>query len=122
VFTLLGKEENFTMAKKVQVLLVDDYDGTDAEETVSFALDGVSYEIDLSAENAEALRESLAEWVGHARRVGGRTASRARVAARPRAAKTDLGEVRVWARDNGYQVSDRGRISAEVMAAYEAAH
>ena len=61
------------MAQKVQVILVDDVDGGEAAETVSFALDGVSYEIDVSEENAEALREALAPWVGHARRVGGRS-------------------------------------------------
>ena len=60
------------MAQKVQVILVDDLDGGEAEESVSFSLDGVSYEIDLSSPNAEALREAIAPWVGHARRVGGR--------------------------------------------------
>lgn len=111
------------MAQKVQVILVDDLDGGEAEESVSFSLDGVSYEIDLSAENAEALREAIAPWVGHARKVGGRGRARATNGARGRAsAKTDLGDVRAWARENGYQVSDRGRVSAEVMSAYEGAH
>jgi len=111
------------MAQKVQVILVDDVDGGDAEESVSFGLDGVSYEIDLSAENAEALRESLAQWIGHARRVGGRAKS-SRVAAKPaRAARAvDLGEVRSWARNNGFTVSNRGRVSAEVMDAYDKAN
>jgi len=112
------------MAQKVQVILVDDVDGGEADETVSFALDGVSYEIDVSAENAESLREALAPWVGHARRVGGRAVTRGRgVRARNGAAgKLDLSDVRAWARDNGFQVSDRGRVSSEVMAAYENAH
>ncbi len=114
------------MAQKVQYLLVDDVDGGEAEETVTFALDGVSYEIDLNAENAESLRESFATWIGHGRRVGGR-ASRAKVAGVRRSTKAaaaalDLGDVRTWARDNGYTVSDRGRISGDVMAAYEGAH
>lgn len=110
------------MAQKVQVILVDDLDGGEAEESVSFSLDGVNYEIDLSSANAEALRDAIAPWVGHARRVSGR-ASRGRPAGRPRAAaKADLGDVRAWARENGYQVSDRGRVSAEVMSAYEGAH
>jgi hypothetical protein len=111
------------MAQKVQVILVDDLDGGEAEESVSFSLDGVSYEIDLSSPNAEALREAIAPWVGHARRVGGR-AGRGRGPGRPRAAaaKTDLADVRNWARENGYQVSDRGRVSAEVMTAYDGAH
>src|SRR5262245_60403013 len=110
------------MAQKVQVILVDDLDGGEAEESVSFSLDGVTYEIDLSASNAEALREAIAPWVGHARRVSGR-AARGRGPARGRAAaKADLGDVRAWARENGYQVSDRGRVSAEVMSAYDGAH
>ncbi|MEJ2579399.1 MAG: Lsr2 family protein, partial [Kineosporiaceae bacterium] len=61
------------MVQKTQVILIDDIDGGEADETVSFALDGVSYEIDLSEGNAEGLRESLADWIGHARRVGGRS-------------------------------------------------
>jgi hypothetical protein len=112
------------MAQKVQVILVDDVDGGEADETVSFALDGISYEIDVSAANAEAIREALATWIGHARRVGGRSAGRARPGAksRPAAERTDLSDVRAWARENGFQVSDRGRVSSEVRAAYEAAH
>jgi len=113
------------MAQKVQVILVDDVDGGEADETVSFALDGISYEIDVSATNAEAIRETLAPWVGHARRVGGRAGGRGRSAtqkSRPAAERTDLSDVRAWARENGFQVSDRGRVSSEVRAAYEAAH
>jgi hypothetical protein len=120
------------MAQKVQVILVDDVDGGEAAETVSFALDGVSYEIDVSEENAEALREALAPWVGHARRVGGRSGGgRARssssggASSRSRggsAGRHDLSDVRAWARENGFQVSDRGRVSSEVIAAYEKAH
>jgi hypothetical protein len=119
------------MAQKVQVILVDDVDGGEAAETVSFALDGVSYEIDVSEGNADALRDALAPWVGHARRVGGRSGGgRARATSsgsgRSRGSsgggKHDLSDVRAWARENGYQVSDRGRVSSEVIAAYEKAH
>ena len=111
------------MAQKVQVILVDDVDGGEAEESVAFGLDGVNYEIDLSTSNAEALREALAPWVGHARRVGGRASGRSRSAGKSsRSSKTDLGEVRSWARKNGFQVSDRGRVSAEVLAAYDKAN
>lgn len=111
------------MAQKVQVILVDDVDGGEAEETVSFALDGIQYEIDVSAENAEALRESISPWVGHARRVGGRASSRRSAKSRNSVAdRTSLAGVREWARENGYEVSDRGRVAAEIMEAYENAH
>jgi hypothetical protein len=110
------------VAQKVQVILTDDIDGGEAEETVQFALDGVSYEIDLSADNAEALREALAAYVGAARRTGGRSSRRqAAPKARPAAERADLTDVRSWARENGYTVSDRGRVSSVVRTAYEAA-
>jgi hypothetical protein len=112
------------MAKKVQVLLVDDIDkSSPADETVSFSLDGVSYEIDLTSDNASRLRDDLAVWIGHAERTGGRrSTSRAGGKSTGSARKADLGAVREWARGNGYQVSDRGRISAEVQEAYDRAH
>ena len=112
------------MAQKVQVILTDDLDGGEADESVQFAVDGVTYEIDLSAANAEALREALAPYVGSARRIGGRSVRRV-AGSRPQgapASRTDLSDLRAWARENGYQVSDRGRVSSEVRAAYEAAH
>ncbi|GAB7192709.1 Lsr2 family protein [Kineococcus sp. NUM-3379] len=123
------------MAQKVQVLLVDDIDGGEAAETITFSLDGVTYEIDLSDEHAGALRDAFAPWVGHARKVGGRSGGAARKSA-PAAPKqrtgqaaptggsggVDTGAVRTWARENGYTVSDRGRISAEIIKAYEDAH
>ncbi|WP_337062331.1 histone-like nucleoid-structuring protein Lsr2 [Kineococcus sp. G2] len=120
------------MAQRVQVLLVDDIDGGDAAETVSFSLDGVDYEIDLSEEHAGALREALATWVGHARKVSGRSGGGSRRSAqRERGGSRsgsgsqpsrDTGAVRTWAKENGYTVSDRGRISAEVVQAYDDAH
>jgi hypothetical protein len=114
------------MAQKVQVLLVDDLDGGTADETVSFGLDGVSYEIDLTAAHAGELRESLAQWIGHARKVagrsgGGRGAGRAN-GRRSAGGSGPAGDIREWAKENGYHVSERGRISAEVKAAYDAAH
>ena len=109
------------MAQRVQVLLVDDIDGGDAAETVSFSLDGVHYEIDLSDANAGKLRKDFSNWVGHARRAGGRkrTGKRGGGAALGR---EDLADVRKWGRKKGYQVSDRGRVSTEVLEAYDAAH
>lgn len=109
------------MAQRTQVILVDDYDGEEADETVTFALDGVEYEIDLSAKNAEALREALAPWVGHARRIGGRR----RRGSKPVVLTGGGGstsEIRAWALDQGYDVSSRGRVSAEIREAYERAH
>jgi len=108
------------VAQKVQVVLTDDLDGGEADESVQFALDGVSYEIDLSEANAEALREALAPYLAASRRIGGRASRRA--TSRPASERTDLSDLRAWARENGYQVSDRGRVSGEVRAAYEAAH
>lgn len=112
------------MAQKVQVLLLDDIDGSEAAETVSFSLDGVAYEIDLSADNARALRDSIAHWVGHARRTGSGRNGSARPSPRRNGAKTDgpsPSELREWARANGYQVSERGRISEQIREAYAAA-
>lgn len=108
------------MAQKVQVVLVDDIDQGTADETVSFSLDGVAYEIDLSAANAAALREAFAPYVGAGRRVGGRTRSGRRPAA-PRS-RTSSTAIREWGRSNGFEVSERGRISAELRAAYEKAN
>ena len=109
----------FTMAQKVNIVLVDDIDGSEAAETISFALDGTTYEIDLSTGNASALRAALASYVGHARKVGARRPAGRRGAAAGGVAARD---VRAWARDNGYDLPDRGRIPADVQAAYAAAH
>jgi len=116
-----------TMAQKVQVLLVDDLDGSEAHETVAFALDGTSYEIDLSDEHAAELRDAFAPWVGAARRAGGtRSSGRSAGQGRPRAAgsgdRQRVQEIREWARSNGHKVSERGRLSAAVIEAYDAAH
>jgi hypothetical protein len=107
------------MAQKVHIVLEDDLDGSVASETVSFGLDGSSYEIDLNADNAAKLREALAVYVGHGRRVGGggRRGRRAVATGGP-----SPREVREWARANGHDVPDRGRIPADVRTAYDAAH
>ncbi len=109
------------MAQRVSVLLVDDLNGNPADETVTFALDGATYEIDLTSSNAAKLRDSLAPWIGHARRSGGRRSS-GRSVARPGGKRRNLSAIREWARENGHTVSDRGRISSEVQAAYDKAH
>ena len=107
------------MAQRVSIVLEDDIDGSDADETVTFALDGTTYEIDLSAKNAAKLRDALAPFIGHARRTAGRRSSGR---SSSRSSKKDVADVRAWARANGYKVSERGRISAEVQAAYDKAH
>ena len=113
------------MAQKVTVLLVDDIDGGSADETVSFSLDGVSYEIDLSAKNAGKLRDAFAQYVGQARRVGARSAggrSIGRGRARRAGGDNRTAEIREWARSNGHKVNERGRIPATVVEAYDKAH
>src|SRR3954469_11895547 len=110
------------MAQRVQIVLEDDLDGGVAAETVTFGLDGVSYEIDLSDKNAGKLRDEFATWIGHARRSGGRRAAGRRSGSgssstSSASSRRDLSAVRAWARSNGHQVSDRGRISAAVQEA-----
>lgn len=101
------------MAQKVSVEVVDDVSGGRAEEQIKFSLDGVSYEIDLSAKNAAKLRDAFSPWVESSRRVGGRKSRRK--------SRQDLNKVREWGRNNGFTVSDRGRVSTELQEAYDAA-
>lgn len=120
--------EDRDMAQKTVIQFVDDLDGStpDEVETVSFGLDGVTYEIDLGEDNAAGLRDTLAEFVGAARRVGGRVrrvpvaspAGRAAVVAAGRS-REQTQAIREWARKNGYEVSDRGRIPTAVIEAFE---
>ncbi|MGN6160966.1 MAG: histone-like nucleoid-structuring protein Lsr2 [Marmoricola sp.] len=104
------------MAQKISIQLIDDIDGSEATESVSFALDGQSYVIDLSDKNAQALRDALAPYVAHAQRA---TSGRGRGRSRGGSTASDI---RAWARSAGYTVPDRGRVSAEIKAAYDAAH
>ena len=107
------------MAQKVNIILVDDLDGTDADETLTFGLDGTTYEIDLNDANAKALREALAGYVGHARKV---SAGRRGSGRRTTAGSSNTKAVREWARANGHNVSERGRIPGDIQQAYDAAH
>ena len=108
------------MAQKVSIVLVDDLDGSEATETVSFGLDGTSYEIDLNDKNAAKLRDALSGYVGHGRKVGAapRRGRKAAASSGGPSAK----EIRDWARTNGYDVPERGRVSADVRSAYDAAN
>jgi Lsr2 len=105
------------MAQSIVVKYVDDIDGSEAEGEVSFGLDGRQYTIDLSEANAAKLRDFLAPFVAAARRARGRSSTSARsTTSKPR---QDLTEVRAVLRELGFEVKDRGRISAELMSAYE---
>jgi len=113
-------EEGNTMARKTVVTLTDDIDGELADETVRFGIDGVYYEIDLRESNARKLREILQPYRSAARRTSPPTrgkASRSRSSAADRARSA---EIRAWARRHGLPVSERGRISAALIAAYKA--
>lgn len=114
------------MARRIVHQLVDDLDGTVLEvgsgETVRFSLDGVSYEVDLTEANAAALRDAFAPYIAAARSVSSRgTSNRATPRRQRRSGQRDYGPVRAWAAENGYTVSERGRIPAAVLEAYEAA-
>ncbi len=113
------------MAARTVVHLIDDVDGGKADETVSFSIDGVEYAIDLSHGNADGLRKVLAEFVQAGRRVGGRAArgaGSARTQVRPGGDRAQNQAIREWARRNGHQVSERGRIPAELISQFQAAN
>ena len=107
------------MARITQVTLVDDVDGSPADENVSFSLEGRRYQLDLSKKNAAKLRDALAPFVASARRAGGR--GRAKMTQRPTADRERTTAIREWARQHGHKVADRGRIPADVIEAYEKA-
>jgi len=109
------------VAQKVQVLLVDDLDGGEADETVTFALDGKTYEIDLTTANADKLRSLLEPYVKNGRRTGGR-ASGGRKSRSSSSGSQDTAAIRAWAKENGYEVNDRGRVPASIREAYEKAN
>lgn len=119
------------MAKQTTISFVDDIDGSEAKGTVVFSFEGKAYEIDLSAEHDTQLREALAPFIAAARKLGGSNRTRnitsatsyGKVTHRPTLAeqrtKDETDKIREWARANGHQVADRGRLSVKVLAAYE---
>jgi predicted GNAT family acetyltransferase len=109
------------VAQKIQTLFIDDLDGSPAEGTVRFGLDGAEYEIDLNAAHAQALREALARYVEGARRQSAARRPAARQGRKPRTSDVDTTEVREWARGQGIEVKDRGRIPAELVVRFKAA-
>ncbi|MFE6226908.1 Lsr2 family protein [Streptomyces sp. NPDC057854] len=114
------------MAQKVSILLVDDLDGGEADETISFGLDGKTYEIDLSGAHAEELRKFLAPYIENGRKTGGRssagTRGRSAVTKQRAADEPSAEELRTWAKENGLEVNDRGRVPASIKEAYAAAN
>lgn len=104
------------MSSKVLVVLEDDLDGSKASETVTFAIDGTQYEIDLNDQNAQALRSALDGYVSKARKVGRRSGRKS-----TNSSNVDLKAVRAWAASNGVELSTRGRIPQAVLDQYRAA-
>ncbi len=109
------------MARKVQMILLDDIDGSEAKRTVTFALDGKNYEIDLNEANLDKLSSAMDPFIEKARKTTA-TTRRASTTRRPAAGGSDASAVRTWAREHGFEVSDRGRVPKEIRDAYEAAH
>jgi hypothetical protein len=109
------------VAQKIQTLFIDDLDGSEADGTVRFGLDGTVYEIDLNAGHAQALRDALARYVQAARRSGGNARRPARGARRESGSAVDSTEVREWAKTQGIEVKDRGRVPADVVVRFKAA-
>ena len=109
------------MAQKIQTLFIDDLDGSEADGTVRFGLDGTDYEIDLNAEHASELRDALARYVNAARRAGGGARRPARSGRRASANGLNTTEVREWAKAQGIDVKDRGRVPAELVVKFQAA-
>jgi hypothetical protein len=111
------------MARKVEVTLLDDLDGGEADETVAFGLDGTRYEIDLSSANAKKLRDSLAKFIDAARRdKPGRQPVRGAVRKALPSAGPNTSDVREWAKAQGYDVSERGRVANDLIVKFQEAH
>jgi nucleoid-associated protein Lsr2 len=108
------------MAQKIQTLFIDDIDGGEAEGTVRFAIDGTDYEIDLSAQHGEELRGVFKNYIAHARKISG-TARRGTGRSARKPSLIDPVAARAWARENGYDIKERGRVPAEVVTKYREA-
>ena len=107
------------MAQRIQTLLIDDLDGREAAGTVRFGLDGTKYEIDLSAAHSDELRRTLDPYLAHARRTTGPARNAAR--GRRGGAGVDTAKVREWAKGQGIEIKDRGRVPAGVVEQFQAA-
>jgi hypothetical protein len=120
-YALFNEWNGVHVAQKIQTLFIDDIDGSEAEGTVRFALDGAEYEIDLNAQHAEALRKALSRYVEAARRSSGTARRPARTGRRAAASGLNTTEVREWAKAQGIEVKDRGRVPAELVVRFRAA-
>ena len=109
------------MAQKVQTFFIDDLDGCAAEGTVSFGLDGAHYEIDLSTDHAKELRTALARYIQADRKAASTSRRPAHTRSNPSASGHSNTQARAWAKAHGVAVKDRGRVSADVLAQYQAA-
>ena len=109
------------MAQKVQTLFIDDIDGSAADGTVRFSLDGTDYEIDLNAEHAQASRDALAGYISAARRAGASTRRPVGSGRKAPANGVNTTEIREWAKAQGIEVKDRGRVPAELVVKFKAA-
>jgi hypothetical protein len=107
------------MARTTVVTIVDDIDGSEGAETVTFSFDGQSYEVDLGTKNRDKFQKALQPFVDAGRRAGRQGAARS---ARTRTARNNSGAIRSWAAEQGLTVSERGRIPASIVAKYKAAH
>ena len=107
------------MARTTVVTIVDDIDGSEGAETVTFSFGGQSYEVDLSAKNRDKFQKALQPFIDSGRRAGRQGAARS---ARTRTSRSNSGAIRAWAAEQGLTVSERGRIPASIVAKYEAAH
>ena len=114
------------MAQRVQINLIDDLNGEEAQETVRFGIDGTDYEIDLTAENAEKFRSTLSEYVdkGRKAKTGRRSpaGSGSPSTSTSRSKREETQKIRQWAQDNGHSTSSRGRVSQSIVDAYNEAH
>jgi hypothetical protein len=117
----INRRNKAAMAQKIQTLFIDDLDGSPAEGTVRFGLDGTDYEIDLNTKHAQQLRDALARYVQAGRRSSGTVRRPSRTAHRPQANGPNTTEVREWAKAQGIDVKDRGRVPAELIVKFKAA-
>jgi hypothetical protein len=109
------------MAQKIQTLFIDDIDGGEAEGTVRFGLDSTEYEIDLSTAHSSQLRKTLETYIAHARKATGTSRRVTRGGGRRSASAIDTAKVREWAKGQGIEIKDRGRVPANVVEQYHAA-